>query len=179
MISSNRLQPDLTAEFVRLYAAHNRRIYGFLRALIPNPADVDEAFQNTCAALWSKFHQFNPETDFFAWSCSVARFEALRLLRTRGQESRMFSDKFFEAIADRAMEMSDVLDRQHLALSECFESLSLRQKRMIQLRYAVDGSTKQVADQFSMTTNAVYKTLRKTHEMLFRCIQRKLAGDER
>ena len=91
----------------------------------------------------------------------------------------MFSDKFFEAIADRAMEMSDVLDRQHLALSECFESLSLRQKKMIQLRYAVDGSTKQVADQFGMTTNAVYKILRKTHEMLFRCIQRKLAGDER
>jgi RNA polymerase sigma-70 factor (ECF subfamily) len=167
----------LTAEFVRLYAEYNRRIYGFLRTLIPNPADVDEAFQNTCEVLWSKFHQFQPGSDFFAWSCSIARFEALRLLRSKGRDSRVFSDEFIERVADQAIEMNNDLERQHLALAECFKSLSPRQQALVQLRYSQEGATGRVAEQLSMTTNAVYKLLRRIHEMLFTCIQKRLADD--
>lgn len=179
MLSFSRFPTDRseqTAEFVRLYAAHSRRIYGFLRTLVANSADVDEAFQNTCEVLWSKFDQYEPGTNFFSWSCSVARFEALRLLRARGRESKIFSDAFFDAVADRAVEMSEVLEQQHAALADCFAALPPRHQTLVQLRYAADGSTQRVADQLAMSAGAVYKQLGRIHDRLFDCIQRKLAG---
>lgn len=138
---------------------------------------MDEAFQNTCEVLWSKFHKYQPGSDFFAWSCSIARFEALRLLRAKGRDSRVFSDEFIERVADQVVEMNQDLDRQNLALAECFKALSPRHQKLIQLRYAHGGETKNVAERLGMSANAVYKLLRRVHEMLFACIQKRLAED--
>src|SRR5690606_29064478 len=113
-------------------------------------ADVDEAFQNTCEVLWSKFEQFEPGSNFFSWACSIARFEALRILRERGRESKLFSDAFFDIVAEQATEMSDLLEAQHLALADCLAGLPARQRALIQLRYAAESSTQRVADQFNM-----------------------------
>jgi RNA polymerase sigma-70 factor (ECF subfamily) len=179
MLSFSRFPTDRseqTAEFVSLYAAHSRRIYGFLRTLIANSADVDEAFQNTCEVLWSKFDQYEPGTSFFSWACTVARFEALRLLRQRGRDSRIFSSEFYDAVADRAMEMSEFLEQQHTALADCFAALPPRHQTLVQLRYAAGGSVQRVSEQMAMTTGAVYKQLGRIHERLFGCIQQKLAG---
>jgi RNA polymerase sigma-70 factor (ECF subfamily) len=173
MLPSSRYQPDVTADFVRLYAANNQRIYRLLRAMIRNSADVDEAFQNTCEALWTKFQQYEPGTNFLAWASSVARYEALRLLRTRGKEARLFSEAFYEAVADEAIELSDVLDRQRIALDECIALLKPRQKQVLSLRYTENGSTQSIADRLSLSANAVYKLLQRTHEALFRCIRKK------
>lgn len=170
-------QTDPTAEFVRLYAEHNRRIYGFLRVLVPNPADVDEAFQNTCEVMWTKFGQFRPGSDFFAWAATIARYEALRLLRGKGRDSRVFSEEFIERVADQALEMTGELDRQHRALADCFQKLTPKHQAMIQVRYSPDGSTQQVAERFSMTKNAVYKVLRRLHHLLFTCIQKRLLDE--
>jgi len=173
MLPSSRFQPDVTTDFVRLYAANNQRIYRLLRAMIRNPADVDEAFQNTCEALWTKFHQFEPGSNFLAWASSVARYEALRLLRTRGKESRLFSEAFYEAVADEAIESCDVLDHQRVALDECISLLKPRQKQVLALRYTENGSTQAIADKLNLSANAVYKLLQRTHETLFRCIRKK------
>jgi len=182
MLSFSRFptdQTEQTAEFVRLYAANSRRIYGFLRTLITNSADVDEAFQNTCEVLWSKFDRYEPGTNFFSWACSIARFEALRLLRKRGRESKLFSDGFFDAVADRAAEMSEILEQQHLALADCFAALSSRHQTLVQLRYTAGGTIQRVSEQLSMSSGAVYKQLGRIHERLFNCIQQKLASGGR
>jgi RNA polymerase sigma-70 factor (ECF subfamily) len=171
------LKTNQTAEFVRLYAEHNRRIYGLLRALIPNPADVDEAFQNTCEVLWSKFDRYQHGSDFFAWASTIARFEALRLLRGKGRDSRVFSDDFVDRVADQALETAGEIDLQHRALAECFQSLAPKYQAMIQARYSKEGSTQQIAERFSMSTNAVYKVLRRVHEMLFECIQKRMPDE--
>lgn len=179
MLSFSRFpteRTEQTAEFVRLYAANSRRIYGFLRTLIPNSADVDEAFQNTCEVLWSKFDRYEPGTNFFSWACTVGRFEALRLLRQRGRDCKLFSDGFFDAVAEQAAEMSEVLEAQHTALADCFAALPPRHQTLVQLRYAAEGNTNRVAEQLGMTAGAVYKQLGRIHERLFRCIQQKLAG---
>jgi RNA polymerase sigma-70 factor, ECF subfamily len=179
MLSFSRFPTDRTeqtAEFVRLYAANSRRVYGFLRTLIANSADVDEAFQNTCEVLWSKFDQYAPGSNFFSWACSVARFEALRLLRQRGRDAKMFSEEFFDAVANRAMEMSEVLEQQHTALADCFAALPPRHQTLIQLRYAAGGSMQRVAEQLAISVGAAYKQLSRIHDRLFNCIQHRLAG---
>lgn len=166
--------PDKTAQFVALFAANNRRIYALVRAFIHNRADADEVFQDTCAALWAKFDQFQAGTSFWSWACAVTRFEALRFLRRNKLRNRLFSDSFYEAIESRAAEIEDLLDAQQDALADCYTKLNEEQRELIDRLYLPDGTPKSVALQLGRSANAVYKALKRVHGLLFECVQEKL-----
>ena len=53
-----RTHADPPRRFMSLYAANQRRIYGFLRALAHDPADTDDLVQQTLEVMWSKFGEF-------------------------------------------------------------------------------------------------------------------------
>ena len=168
---------DKTTEFVRLLSANDRRVYGYIRTLIFNAADVDEAYQNTCVVLWEKFSQFRAGSDFFAWARSVARYEALALRRRRGKEGQLFSEQFYDQVEACVDEMAGEWEDRHVALADCFGELSPDQQRIVELRYAPGATTKTVAEQLDRSTNAIYKSLRRVHETLFECIDQKLSDD--
>ncbi len=67
-----------TAEFVRLYTAHSRRIYTYLLTLLPQRADAEDVFQEVGTLLWEKFCDFTPGTNFAAWACKIAQFQAIK-----------------------------------------------------------------------------------------------------
>ncbi len=168
---------DRTAEFVTLFAENSRRIYVFVRTLVPNQSDADEVFQEACKVLWAKFDKFQPNTNFFAWASSVARFEALALRRRRGLENRVFSDQFYTAVEECADRIGDDLDRQYDALADCFQKLDDRQQDLVERMYRSDATTKSVAASFGRSANAIYKAMRRIHQLLFDCIQKQLATE--
>ena len=49
---------DRNEDFMRLFSANQRRIYGFVAAMIPRTADVDDVFQEVSMSLWRKFEDF-------------------------------------------------------------------------------------------------------------------------
>jgi hypothetical protein len=42
-------------EFLALYSRHAKHIYQFIRTLVSNQADAEDAFQEVSTALWQKF----------------------------------------------------------------------------------------------------------------------------
>lgn len=169
---------DRTTEFIVLFSRHSQRIYRFIRSLVDNRTDAEEIYQNTCTVLWSKFDTFETGSNFWAWSCQIVRFEVLNYRRRQNLERHIFSNEFFNRVAERAMVTVDELDQQQAALSICYELLSDRQKEVLEKIYEPEASTKEVAKSLKRSPNAIYKTLRRAHELLFSCIQRRLhAGD--
>ena len=163
-----------TASFVSLFAANNRRIYAFVRTFIHNRADADEVFQDTCTALWAKFDQFQPETSFWSWACTVARFEALRFLRRNRLQDNLFSDSFYEAVDQRAQQSPRLFDAQHDTLADCYAKLNADQRALIDRMYVPGGTPKSVASELGRSANSVYKALGRIHGLLFDCIQQQL-----
>ncbi|MBU4272305.1 MAG: hypothetical protein KKE86_07870 [Planctomycetes bacterium] len=47
-----------TKEFVALLTRYSRRIYSFIRALVPNQTDAEDLFQDVSATLWEKYGTF-------------------------------------------------------------------------------------------------------------------------
>ena len=47
-------------EFVRLLAQNQRRLFLYVRTLVPNHADAEEVLQNTNLVLWREFGTFEP-----------------------------------------------------------------------------------------------------------------------
>jgi RNA polymerase sigma-70 factor, ECF subfamily len=166
--------PDKTSEFVALFSANNRRIYAFVRAFVHNRADADEVFQETCAALWAKFDQFQEGTNFWSWACSVARFEALRFLRRNKLQTRLFSDSFYVAVERSMAQDAGKLDVMQDALADCYAKLDAEKRDMIDRMYLPGGTPKKVAAEMGRSPNAVYKALKRIHETLFECVQQRL-----
>src|SRR5688572_18829221 len=106
-----------TREFLREFSKHSRRIYGFIRALVPNQADAEELYQDVSTALLEKFGDFRPGSDFRAWAFQIAHYRVLSFRQRKGHLPHPFSDAFVEAVeADLASpEVTGLLDARFRA----------------------------------------------------------------
>ena len=167
-------------EFFVQYTRHARQLYRFIRTLVPNQSDAEDAFQDVSATLWQKFDQFEPGTNFSAWALQMARY---RVLNLRQQQQRraacQLSDEVFDAVADEAAEMHDLLERQHGALADCYQRLTVANRELIDNRYRMGTSVKDLATQLRRPLRTVYRLLDRIHSNLLECIERRLSAEER
>ncbi len=61
------------------------RVYTYTRTLLPNAENARDVLQETNIVLWRKRNEFKPGTDFVAWACKVAYYQALSFLRDAGR----------------------------------------------------------------------------------------------
>lgn len=170
-------KPD--AEFARLFAEHHRRIYAYVRAIVPDRNDADDVVQNTCVVLWERFEDFNLGTDFGAWAIAVA-FNQVRSHRNRQQRERLrFSDDLVNRITAVEQHLAGEVDDRQAALQSCLERLRGRDRELISSYYADSASARSVGERLEMPITTVYKTVDRIRKRLFDCIERRLSQDKR
>ncbi|MBI1370347.1 MAG: sigma-70 family RNA polymerase sigma factor [Planctomycetes bacterium] len=157
---------------MRLFLAHQRRIYGFILAMLPNAADADDVLQETNLVMWDAFDRFEPGTDFAAWGMQIARFRILRYFEQRKRERRTFSQKTMEMLADEMAGMGNAPDAIHGILGECVDKLPAEERQLITMRYEQDAAVKDVADRMGLSIFTIYKRLNQTYLKLLNCIRR-------
>ena len=67
------VDPRKVTQFVELYTQHYTQLRYYLMSLIPSPSDAADVIQETSLVLWEKFDFFEVGTNFYAWSCKIAR----------------------------------------------------------------------------------------------------------
>jgi RNA polymerase sigma-70 factor (ECF subfamily) len=164
-----------SAEFVREYSAHSRRVYTYLLTLLPNRADAEEVFQEVSMLLWEKFDEFTLGTSFVAWACKVAQFKARKFQERASRRGKLFSDALLESL-DAEMQASDEsLNAEYGALAECFARLPQADRELIERRYRTGGDPKSLSAQMRWPIKKMYSELRRIRRALLACITRRLA----
>jgi len=69
---------------------YGAELLGFLRAVIPNAAEADEAFSALCESVWSALPEFRFESSCRTWLYGVARNVARDQRRARYRRERRF-----------------------------------------------------------------------------------------
>ena len=171
---------DRNEDFMRLFAANQRRIYGFVAAMIPRTSDVDDVFQEVSMNLWRKFEDFEPGTDFAAWAIQFARFLVLKHYEKQRQLGRfVFDEELLNLIADHSATATEKLDGRLGALRDCLQKLPSRSRELLNLRYDAGLKTcREVADRAGRSVDATYKALSRIHGTLMQCIERALLAEE-
>ena len=164
-----------TQAFLRLYQANERRIYGFILALVPDWSQAEDLLQETTTVMWSKFDQFELGTDFAAWAMCIARYQIMNDRKKKRRQRVRFSDEVLEAIDACVSEATAQLDVRREALRACLKKLPQRDRELIHLRYEYEATTKSVAERVGRGLDAIYKALNRIHVQLFYCIRRTLA----
>jgi RNA polymerase sigma-70 factor (ECF subfamily) len=162
--------------FVNLLCRNRTRLFGYIHSLIRNLADADDVFQQTALALWRRFDCYDPSRSFLNWALGVARLEAASWLRTRNHDRLQFSDEITFGLLEAFAEFPDeeISDRQ-AALSDCVEKLAEKDRRLVMECYLRETDVTSVAARLGRSAPSVHNSLRRIRNILFECIERKLA----
>jgi RNA polymerase sigma-70 factor (ECF subfamily) len=175
--AAERMQPP-SDEFVQLFTRNQRRLYLFILSQLASTQDAEEVLQETNLVVWAKYHQFEINTNFFAWCAQIATYEILKFRQRRQREKLRFSDEFVQAVADEVLERSDELELRRNALEHCLQKLRPSDRDLIKQRYQPGERGKHLAEGLGRPANSVYQSLGRIRRTLLECINRTLAAVE-
>lgn len=170
---TNSAQHD---QFLRLFSHHSRQIFAFILSLVMRHSDADEVFQETSLVLWKKFAAYNPEQSFFAWACRIAELSILEQ-RRKNQKYLTISEEAFQLLADRMCHQPNNLDSRRKALEICLDKLPDSERQLIEQRYKLQLSPKEMADRSARSVYSIYRALTRVHTALLDCVQKSLARE--
>jgi RNA polymerase sigma-70 factor (ECF subfamily) len=124
-------EPRELEEFLRELTRHQRRLRGLVRCLLFDSRDVEDVWQDVNVTLLRKAGEFQPGTDFWAWACSVARYQVLTHCRRLGRDRLVFDEGLLRLIAEEVEQRGPVSDRRHEALQRCLEKLPGPQRQLL------------------------------------------------
>lgn len=158
-------------QYLELFTRHQRRLFLYINAMLPSPADADEVFQETNIVIWKKFDQFEIGTDFLAWAYRIAYFQVRDYRRRAWRRAHCFTPEVLEQLADCVREEEDMLDDRRAALADCRTKLKAEDQELINQCYAPEARVEQVAQKLERKATSVYRSLRRIRQLLLDCIK--------
>jgi RNA polymerase sigma-70 factor, ECF subfamily len=163
-------------EFTRLFVASQAAFQGFLLTLVHDRHAADDLLQELAGRLWVKFGDYERSRPFVAWGLGFARLLAFEWRRLQERLPVPLDEPTLQALAEVAAERSLASDERHEALGHCLQHLTDHQRQVLQARYYRDQTVADIARQAQRTEMAVYKVLKRTHQLLLDCIRKTLAS---
>ena len=160
-------------DYVRHFARHEAELRRFIASFLPSWGDVDEVVQRTAIAIWRKYDQFEPGTEFIKWAVVVARFEALAYRRKMARDRLVFREDVLELMAEEAAEEFEGRSAQHQALEACLLAMPEKQRKFVMHAYTPGVNVKELAEEAGFTAAAFYMRLKRLRRQLMKCIESK------
>ena len=164
-----------TENFVRLLAEHQNRVYGYVYSLLGDHTRASDVVQETNLVLWRKIDQFDPEKPFLPWAFAIARFQVLAHLRDQKRDRFLLDPDLAESLSAEAETQAEQLDELREALRPCMQSLTERNRELIEHRYFHAMSIADVAAAVERSVSAVKVALLRVRRQLGQCVQQRMA----
>ena len=164
---------DRMGQFISLLTANQHSIYAFILSRVPRATDADDLMQETSAAMWMKFDDFEIGTDFLAWGIQIAQYNILNFRRKSKHQEIYLSDEVLVAL-DRVSEQrsSSQIDELRDRLRSCIGQLPQNLHDLLIWRYGKEIPVRTIAGRIGRSASYVYSTLAKVHQALLVCMQR-------
>ncbi len=159
------------AEFDRLVAGHQQRIYFFIRSMVFNPEDARDTLQDVNVILYRKRHTYKHGTNFKAWALAIARFECLSYLsRYKKMQWTTLDSAVLGQLADQAEQKADCILPWLVALRECIRLQPDDVQRLLESHYHRLTPLDTIASQLQTSVGAVKQKLFRTRKKLRSCV---------
>lgn len=176
--TSRTSAPVPSEEFIQLFTKSQRPIYLFILAQTGDVQSAEEILQETNLVIWSKYGQFQPESNFGAWCRQIATYEVLKWRQRQRREKLKFSDEFLAAVVDEIQNRPNDQEQRRDALLQCLKKLHTKDRELIEKRYQPGVSGKDLAEVLGRPANSVYQSLGRIRRALLECVERQLAAAE-
>ncbi|MFN4257863.1 MAG: sigma-70 family RNA polymerase sigma factor [Gemmataceae bacterium] len=158
-----------------LFVRHTPALRGFLYAIVPDFAHVDDVVQETFLTVTRKAREFEPGTNFLAWICAIGRYKAVEIARSQSRRPRPLADEVLDALCACEPEPEPDDEPRLRLLSSCLEQLAPQARRAVELRYSQAHKPAEIARRLGWTPASVYVALSRARSFLRDCVERRLA----
>ena len=166
---------DSTEIFMELILSGQKEIYAFILSLLVSPSDADDILQETLTVMWKKFGEFESGTSFVAWGKRIARYKIMDHLRKNKTSRLCFDSDVLKLIESKSGQIDNFSDRNE-AMKKCLQKLPGKHRSMLTMRYSQDMSFKQMALEFGVAKQSVYRMVSRIHALLARCVKTTLVA---
>lgn len=165
---------DLSA-FERLLDLHGSHLRAFVAMKLPVPHLIDEIAHEAFVFAHRHIHDFRPGTDFGKWLRAIA-FNLIRKETLRHQRLSKNREKFLEHHLVQQSVKGEFSPEMPLiaVLEECLARLPEQQRRLLERKYTLSESSREIAHAFGQSEAWVRTTLCRVRTALRQCIETKL-----
>jgi RNA polymerase sigma-70 factor, ECF subfamily len=163
---------DHTLAVQTLFVQHQQAVLAYVLSLEPDLHDAQEIVQETFVSASRKAATFAAGTNFLAWACAIARFNALHFQRTRGRRNARLAEDVIELLAEDGEEDFSAFQSRVTALRRCLRELTPKARKLVSLRYHAGKLPEQIAGEVGWTANSVRVALTRARNALRECLQR-------
>ncbi len=173
---NNEMTNHVSERFTALLMANQRRIYGYILSLVPNPSDADDILQETALIMCKKFSEYKADTSFHSWAIKISYFTIVNFNRKKQRRSVKLRDDIFRMIANAQQEIhSDNYSERADSLKSCTEALKPKDREIIDLHFNKGLKVVDIAQQVGRSADTLYKSISRIIIILRQCIQKKLS----
>ena len=175
MNSGPHNEAESRKRLMALMTRHQRQIFSYIFALVPNRYDAEDLLQETSLVVCEKFDEFEDGTDFVAWACQIAYWR-IRYSRQKFARSKVvFNQEIVDALAQTAVPMAAELDGRHEALENCLKKLHARDRELVLTRYEPGCGVEEAAKRSGRTLQTAYKALARLRKLLMDCVSTQIS----
>ncbi|MEO0477262.1 MAG: sigma-70 family RNA polymerase sigma factor, partial [Planctomycetota bacterium] len=172
--SSQNPAPKRPQTFAEQWSKAHHTLGGFIRVHAPEPGLAEDIMQEVARQATENFDQYDPARPFSAWLVGIARQRIADAYRERGRRPMIFSSEIVDSLSSTFVEMQQAHDERIDGLRVCMGKLSERHRRVIELRYARQLSSEQIAEKVGCSTRAVTSMQQRIREALRKCVSQYL-----
>lgn len=165
---------DLIA-FGRLVRTHEGWLRGWLRSRLRDWTAADDLAQDTFVTAFQKIRHFGNEGNFEAWLRTIAHNHFRNYLRKR-REDYIGGDLELQALLTTEDTHGPIHSNSSLdALRECLEQVKEPARKLLNDRYAIGKSLREIAKETGSTSySALTMKIHRLRKSLAECIETKL-----
>lgn len=165
---------DHTLQVQRLFVQHQQVVLYYVLTIEPNLGDAQDIVQETFLTVTRKAATYQLGTNFPAWACTIARYQALQFQRTRARAAARLDDDVMEMLYGEDGPEPEILGPRTQALKGCLGKLTPMAGDLIRRRYHLGQMPEVIAPAVGWTPNSVRVALTRARQTLRTCVDRSL-----
>jgi RNA polymerase sigma-70 factor (ECF subfamily) len=155
--------------FACLVDAYQVPVYNLCYRMLGNPADAEDAAQETFVRVYTHLRSYNPQQKLSSWILAVASHYCIDRLRRRRIRWLSLDEVLPVPVAsqDGARPEDSLVERETCAeIRDLLQTLPVEHRLVIVLRYWQDLSYEEIAQVVGTTESAIKSRLHRAREML-------------
>jgi RNA polymerase sigma-70 factor (ECF subfamily) len=161
----------------QLFMVHQQALLAYLLSLVPTLQDAQDLLQDVFLVVSRKAETWSEGSNFLAWVCTIARYEALHFARTNKRAAVLLDTDVLELLHSESPTV-DHLESQINRLKDCLQRLAPRARELVMLRYHAAEMPEAIAKKLNWTVGAVRVALSRAKETLRECINERRIAEE-
>ncbi len=160
--------------FAQLYEMTSSKLYGVILRILVRDTWAQDCLQEAYIKIWNSADSYRPYLAApTTWMATIARNQALDLLRRRRREVQMAEpEKLLEASDSKTMPLERLQQSDEgRRLNDCLEQIKSQQRQVIALAYFKGLTHEELASQTGTPLGTAKTWIRRGLEQLKRCLE--------